>query len=168
MEYPVRLEHDDNDTILVSFPDFPEAHTFGDDREEALACAHDALATVIDAYIKDKREIPAPSRISSARTVSVPALTWTKMQLYQVMRHGDIGKAQLAKRLNWHLPQVDRLLDVHHRSRLDQLEAAFSVLGKRIVVSVENMIPESRRRHRTAPRTGRQTSVRRERAAVRR
>jgi hypothetical protein len=35
MDYPVKLQRDDNDTILVSFPDFPEAHTCGDDVEEA-------------------------------------------------------------------------------------------------------------------------------------
>ena len=61
MEYPVTLERDDNDTLLVSFPDFPEAHTFGDDREEALARAQDALATIIDAYIKERRAIPSAS-----------------------------------------------------------------------------------------------------------
>lgn len=51
MEYPVRLERDDNDTILVSFSDFPEAHTYGETVEDALERAADALATAIDAYI---------------------------------------------------------------------------------------------------------------------
>ena len=36
MEYPVKLERDDNKTILVSFPEFPKAHTYGDDVEDAL------------------------------------------------------------------------------------------------------------------------------------
>ena len=61
MEYPVKLERDDNDAILVSFPDFPESHTYGDDVEDALTHAADALATVINAYIKDRRDIPLPS-----------------------------------------------------------------------------------------------------------
>ena len=33
-------------------------------------------------------------------------------------------------------PQVDRLLDLLHASRLDQLEAAFRVLGKRLAVGI--------------------------------
>jgi len=37
--YRVKLERDTNETILVSFRDFPEAHTFGDDEQEALAVA---------------------------------------------------------------------------------------------------------------------------------
>ena len=32
--YPVRLEEDDNDTIMVTFPDFREGVTFGEDRDE--------------------------------------------------------------------------------------------------------------------------------------
>jgi antitoxin HicB len=36
-----------------------------------------------------------------------------------------------------HLPQVDRLLDLMHGSRLDQLEAAFRALGLRLGVKIE-------------------------------
>ena len=61
MDYPVHLEPDDNGTILVSFPDFPDAHTFGTDRADALAHAADALATIVEAYRTDGRPIPAPS-----------------------------------------------------------------------------------------------------------
>ena len=137
MEYPVTLTKDDNDTYLVTFPDFPEAQTFGDDRDDALARAVDALATAIDAYIKDRRDIPAPSR--GRLTVEVPSLTAVKLELYAAMRVNRVGKAELARRLDWHLPQVDRLLDVRHASRLDQMERALSVLGKRIVLSVEDV-----------------------------
>ena len=36
VKYPVTWEKDDNGKYSVLFPDFPEAHTFGDDRNEAL------------------------------------------------------------------------------------------------------------------------------------
>jgi antitoxin HicB len=52
------------------------------------------------------------------------------------MRTGKVGKAELARRLNCHLPQVDRLLDLGHGSRLDQLEAAFRVLGKQLGIQI--------------------------------
>ena len=135
MQYPVRLVKDDNDTFLVDFQDFPEAHTFGDDREEALARAVDALTTIIDAYMRDRRDIPAPSK---GRTrIDVPALTAAKIELWMAMRAQKVGKAALRARLNCHMPQIDRLLDVRHHSRLDQLEAAFAALGKRLVLTVE-------------------------------
>jgi antitoxin HicB len=138
MDYSVILERDDNGTILVSFPDFPEAHTYGDNEQEALAHAADALATVIDAYIKDRRDIPLPAAKVTRHRVTMPALVETKVCLYEEMRAAHVGKAELARRLKWHPPQVDRLLEMTHGSRLEQLEAAFSVLGKRLVVSVED------------------------------
>jgi antitoxin HicB len=138
LDYPVTLEPDDNDTILVSFVDLP-AHTFGEDREDALRHAVDALATILDAFIKDGREIPAPSK--GKIRVQVPALIEAKIRLYEAMRAGKVTKAELGRRLDWHSPQVDRLLAMKHGSQLDQLEAAFDVLGKRLVVGLEDRIP---------------------------
>ena len=143
MKYPVRLSKDDNGTFLVSFPDFPEAHTFGDTKAVALARAEDALATVIDAYIKDRRPIPDPS--THGRGVEIPTLTAIKVELYRTMRTKKVGKAELARRLKVHLPQVDRLVDVRHGSRLDQLEGALKALGKRLVVRIEDEAEQPRR-----------------------
>jgi len=139
MDYPVTLERDSNKTILVSFPDFPEAHTFGDDKADALAHATDALATVIDAYIKDRRDIPLPSALVTSYRVTMPALTEAKVKLYDTMRRTKVTKSELARRLQVHLPQVDRLLQVRHASQLGQIEAAFRVMGKRLVVGVEDL-----------------------------
>jgi len=139
MDYPITLEHDDNRTILVGFPDFPEAHTFGDDEADALVRAQDALATILDVYIADRRPIPRPSVRRGQPRVPVPALIEAKVRLYEAMREAKVGKAELARRLHWHLPQVDRLFDIRHRSRLDQLEAAAAVLGKRFTIGVSSL-----------------------------
>jgi antitoxin HicB len=135
VRYPVTLTQDDNDTILVTFPDFPEAATSGADEAEALARAVDALETVIDAYIRDKRDIPAPSTVTGA-SVTLPLLVDTKVQIYREMRAKRVGKAELAKRLNVFLPQVDRLLDIRHGSKIGQLEAAAAALGSSLNVSL--------------------------------
>jgi antitoxin HicB len=153
MQYPVTLARDDNETILVSFPDFPEAHSYGDDAADALAHAQDALATVIDVYIKDKRKVPRPSTRAARHYVTVPALIEAKLALYEAMRGAGVGKAELARRLDCHLPQIDRLLAMTHGSQFEQLEAAFQALGLRLVVGVEPIPPApSRRRRRAAPR----------------
>lgn len=136
MEYPVTLTRDDNGTLLVSFPDFPEAHTFGTDTADALGHAQDALATVLDAYIKDRRDLPLPSAVTTKHRVSVPALMEAKIALYRTMRAARISKSELGRRLDWHLPQIDRLLAMTHGSKLEQLEAAFAALGKRLVVLI--------------------------------
>jgi antitoxin HicB len=145
MDYPVTLTPDDNDTFLVTFPDVEGAVTFGDTIEEALTRAPEALATILEAYIKDRRPIPAPSTRRTKYRVAVPALVEAKIRLYEAMQAAHVGKAELGRRLDWHLPQVDRLLAMKHGSKLEQLEAAFQALGKRLVVSVED-IPFVRRR----------------------
>jgi antitoxin HicB len=135
MRYPVRLTKDDNDTFLVTFPDFPEAATFGETREEALARAIDALETAIQGRMSDREDIPPPSGIRGP-FVTLPSQTVAKILLYRTMRRDQVTRAELGRRLRWHRPQVDRLFDFRHASRLDQLDAAFGALGARLEVAV--------------------------------
>jgi antitoxin HicB len=62
--------------------------------------------------------------------VEVPALTFLKVALYRMIcsRRG-VTRAALTRRLDWHREQVDRLFRLDHKSRLDQMEAAFEALG---------------------------------------
>jgi len=136
LRYQVKLSKDTNGTMLVRIPAVREAHTFGEDRAEALVRAVDAIETVFMAYIVDRLDIPPSSTSKRGDFVTLPALTESKVALYTAMRTAKVGKAELARRLNCHLPQVDRLLDLRHASRLDQLEAAFRVLGKCLSVEI--------------------------------
>ncbi len=61
ISYSITLTPDSNDTLLVGFPDFPEANSVGDDREQALFNAMDALETVIDIYMSHNKKIPLPT-----------------------------------------------------------------------------------------------------------
>jgi antitoxin HicB len=136
LRYPVSLSKEDG-RILVSFPGFPGVHTYGDDESEALERAIDALETMLMGVIEDRGEIPEPGRLRRKdRYVTLPALTEAKVALYKTMRAKKVGKAELARRLNCHLPQIDRLLDLNHSSRLDQIEQAFLMLGKRLDISL--------------------------------
>ena len=105
--------------------------------EEALARAPDALLTVFDALIKDRRDIPAPSP-TKGPAIALPALESAKLALYDTLRTARVSKAELGRRLDWHPTQVDRLLALSHGSRLDQLDAAFRAVGKRLQFTVEN------------------------------
>ena len=131
LTYPIVLDDDDG-TLLATSPDFSEVTTFGMDRDEALARSVDALEEAIAARIHDGRDIPSPSHGRSV--VALPTLTAVKVMLYQGMREQGIGKAELARRLGWHLPQVDRVLDVQHNSRMDQIDAAMGAIGRHLHV----------------------------------
>ena len=132
LAYRIMLEDDDG-SVLVTSPDFPELTTFGEDDEEAIARAADALEEAIAARIHDGKDIPQPT--PGAIFATLPTLTAVKVMLYQGMREQGVGKAELARRLSWHLPQVDRVLDIQHNSRLDQMDAALAAIGRQLHVS---------------------------------
>ena len=137
ISYPVQIVKE-GPAFVARFPDVTFAHTFGDTREQCLRHALDALETAFIAFMSDRSPIPQPSRIKRGMdSVALPALTEAKISLYREMLAADIRKAELARRLGWHKPQVDRLLDLRHDSRLDQLERAFAALGKRMTIAVE-------------------------------
>jgi len=138
LAYPVELEADDNGTVLVTFVDVSEAITFGVDKGEALLRAVDAFETALAGYIADRRDIPEPSPAKRRPTVSPTPLAAAKIALYQTMRAQGVSKAALGRRLGWHMPQVDRLLDLAHASRLDQIDTALRILGKALSVDVHD------------------------------
>ena len=136
-DYPVILTPDDNDTVLVTFPDVPEAITFGADEDEALLQAVDALESALAFYVGERQPLPAPSKPKRGqKTVRPSALECAKLGVYQAMTEQGIKKAELARRLGWHVPQVDRLFDLNHASRFDQIEAAARALGRQVEVRV--------------------------------
>ena len=134
-EYPVELTRD-GDTWLVTFPDVPEAITFGADKDEALLQAKDALTTALSMYVDGRRDLPEPSPAKGRPTVRPDALDCAKLGIYTAMREQGLRKADLARLLNWHMPQVDRLLDLNHASRLSQIEQAAAALGKHVELRV--------------------------------
>jgi antitoxin HicB len=139
LRYPAKLVRDSAGAVRVSFPDVPEAHTYGHSEAEALARAVDALETALSMYIGDRKPIPVPSPMKrGCMGVALPVLAEAKIALYRALRSTRVSKAELARRLNWHPPQVDRLLDLMHAARMDQIERAFASLGKHVSIVVED------------------------------
>lgn len=135
MRYAINLTRDDNDTWLVTVPDIPEAVTFGEDHEDARARAIDAIETALRGFIEAREPIPRP-RAKGKESVTLPALTIAKIGLYEAMRADRIGKAALARKLGVALPQIDRLLDLRHHSRMDAVERALNALNRTLTISV--------------------------------
>ena len=135
-DYPVTLDAQPEGGFVVTFTDVPEAITQGEDEDEALLQAVDALETALSFYIEARRPLPVPSAVDGRPTVRPSPLECAKLGVYQAMTEQGIRKAELARRLGWHLPQVDRLFDLKHASRFDQIAAAARVLGRTIEVRV--------------------------------
>ncbi len=137
--YPIEFTPDDNDTVMVTFPDLPEAVTFGEDEADARANATDALETALAAYIGDRRDLPAPSPARGRPTVSPSLLGCLKLAVYSAMRDRGWRKADLARSMGLNPRQIDRLLDLRHGSTVPQLEQALVVCGKRAELEMREL-----------------------------
>lgn len=138
MHYPAKFTCDAG-SLVVSFPDVPEAHTQGDTLEEACAMAVEALELALSLYSENGKNLPVPGPVKRGmRVVRVPALSAAKFGLYAALRASGLRKIDLARRLGCSPSQVDRLLDIMHHSKLDQVEAALAALGKRLSIEIKD------------------------------
>ena len=140
-QYRCTYEPDDNDTLLVRCPAFPEVITYGEDVPHAWQNALSAIEEAIAARIADGRQLPDSTPMSEFTgsndfSVVLPQLTAQKALLYDLLPRVGITRAELARRLNWHREQVDRLFRLDHASKADQLDAAFRAMGHEVEVSV--------------------------------
>ncbi|MGH7109104.1 MAG: type II toxin-antitoxin system HicB family antitoxin [Stellaceae bacterium] len=164
--YTVVLDPDDNGTLLVICPDLPEVTTFGEDENDALLRAADAIEEALAARIASHQDIPGPSEPALAaihhrpsfnyhsgmgglltapslptvrhRLIHLPPLTTAKVELYRAVRAQGVSKAELARRLGWRGPQVDRLFNLNHHSTIEHIDQALRAIGKRLVVNIED------------------------------
>ena len=135
-QYPVVLKRN-GDSMVATFPDVSEAITVGKDEDNALAWSVDALVVALSGYIDDRRDIPRPSRPKPSQpTVTLPPAITAKIAIYQTMRDQKVTQSELGQRMGIDARQVRRVLDLNHRTRLDQLESALRALGKQMVIDI--------------------------------
>ena len=99
-DYPVNLEPQPNGGFVVTFPDIPEAITQGEDREEALLYAVDALETALSFYVDSRRALPVPSKAKRGQLVvqSRPDYDqWLKDMYTEQIRTKEVKKPDAEK-----------------------------------------------------------------------
>lgn len=132
--YPVSLQGESGGYV-VTFPDFPEAFTQGDDLEEAIANASDCLDEAVAARIFEGDEIPAPSRVVK-HGVELSADIALKAALYLSFKQSGWKRTELARELEVAENEVRRMLNPFHATKLSRLDDALRVLGKRVRVEL--------------------------------
>ena len=134
MRYPMQIEPDGR-FFLVTFPDIPEAITQGETLEQAREVAQDALETALEFYFEDPRAVPAPSPIGPGQEyVELPASYAAKVLLLNEMIAQKVRPAELARRLQVAPQEVTRLIDLHHKSKIDGIAGALKALGKTLEI----------------------------------
>jgi antitoxin HicB len=137
LAYPAQLKAEGDNGYVVTFPDFGVGATQGDSLDEALVQAADLLETMVANYMAEGWDLPAPSAPAGRPLVRLAPLVAAKAEVYRAMRAAGVTKAELARRVGVSPQQAQRLFDIHHASRLDQIDAALAALGRRLVVTTE-------------------------------
>jgi antitoxin HicB len=136
--YPYELTAQPGGGFIVTFPDVPEAMTQGETEEEAAKMAEDALITALSFYTDDSQRLPHPSPARGRRVAHVPPLVAAKLLLHQAMLAAGASNVDLARRLGVNEKIVRRLRDPLYKNRIDRVDKALRVLGKRIDIVVED------------------------------
>lgn len=143
--YSALLEPEPEGGFTVTFPEIGFGATYGATWDEALRQAEDMLEEAVLGIIAHGEEVPEPAPQNGAAagdatrraSIALPALTAAKLELYRAMRQAGLDGVQLAQRLGWPPKKITHIFDGYHVVRLEQLEAALSVLGRRFVVTSE-------------------------------
>ena len=138
--YYALFEPDVSGGFVVTFPDLNHGATQGETLIEASGLAEDLLAGIVGELMKRGEDLPRASKRCGKqyRLVTLRALQSAKAEFYTAFRASGLRKAELARRMGIPKTNVERIFDLGHASRFDQIEAAFLAIGKKIEVSVSD------------------------------
>ncbi len=140
--YPVKLTADKEDGgFVVTFRDLPEAISQGENIKDALSEAVDCLEEAIANRIVMDLSIPIPSNCKKGEyLIFLPVQMSAKAALYLTMKEIDVSKVELARRLQCDEKEIRRLLDPRHPSKLPRIEAALAIIGRQLVVGLQEAV----------------------------
>jgi len=99
--------------------------------------AEDALVTALCFYTDKAEPLPRPSPTHGRLLAYVHPLVAAKLALHDAMITAGVSNVALARQLGTDEKTVRRLRDPLHQSRINQVDAALRVLGKRMGIVIE-------------------------------
>jgi len=130
MRYPVDVVHGHSGFIIYC-RDLPEVEVVGKTRESALTDCPAEIMKAFETYFSARNPIPMPSLLGET-FVEMPASLTAKVLLLNEIIRQEITNAELAKRMGLSRQDVTRILDLSHTTKIDTIQKALLVLGKRL------------------------------------
>lgn len=140
-KYPATASFDeDTGQYEIVYRDFSNLHSVALTEDDIELEAKDGLTAMIGDLIDSRIPIPHPSTPNDGDfVIHLPVLICLKAALHNAMISTGTRKADLARKLNQKGPQIDRLLDVSHASKVETLEQALYLLGYEISVQINKL-----------------------------
>ncbi|AXD71574.1 hypothetical protein AH448_25915 [Salmonella enterica subsp. diarizonae] len=139
--YAVKLEHDpDTKSWIATCRDLPLFNSVGDSVDDALLESVDGAIVALSIEIDARRPIPAASQPEEGEyVIHLPVLVVMKAALHNAMIATGTRKSDLARSMGMKGPQIDRLLDVCHSSKVETVELALQQLNRTVQISVNKV-----------------------------
>ncbi|EAW0245848.1 hypothetical protein ABVL59_004627 [Salmonella enterica] len=139
--YAVKLEHDpDTKSWIATCRDLPLFNSAGDSVDDALLESVDGIIVALSIEIDARRPIPAASQPEEGEyVIHLPVLVVMKAALHNAMITTGTRKSDLARSMGMKGPQIDRLLDVCHSSKVETVELALQQLNRTVQVSIDKV-----------------------------
>ena len=137
MYYPAKFSQEDG-AYIVTFRDVPESITQGGNFEEAMFLAEDVLICGLEFYFENDKPIPLPSEPQADEImVYLSDIVYVKALLHNARLETEMSKAELARFMDVRPPEMQRILDPHHNTKLDTISRMLSKLGRPLKLSIE-------------------------------
>lgn len=136
--YPAKIKSD-GDIYVVSFRDFygDEPVTQGASYEEALEMAADWLLCEASIALEGREKLPEATALREDEVaVEMPISAQAKLLLLYEMLDQSVSGSELARRMGINRPSVQNIIKAGHSTKIDTLDKALQVLGKRIKIEL--------------------------------
>ena len=125
-------------TDIIKCRDIPELLSWPADGESKESWARYAVEDCIAFMMKDGIKVPYASPAQAGEfVVELTPTEEVKILLHNEMIEANIGRSTLATKTGLSLPEVTRLLNLKHRTKIDSLALALNSLGKKLNLSVQ-------------------------------
>ena len=127
----------------ISFCDFPDIEGVTFCKDDVELEAEEVLLATFAQYITLRKAIPLPHlHNENAFPIYLPIISCLKIALHNAILETKTLRVDLARKLNINAQQIERLLDIHHASKIDALEQALYLLGYEATVSVHKRVQD--------------------------
>jgi antitoxin HicB len=131
--YFARFEPGEEGSVVVSFPDVPEATTKADSEAYGIvqAQAQEALGRALLSYPMRGRAVPvAKAKGRGLVPIVVDPIVFGKIAVLDGFRASGITKSELGRRLGRDEMEIRDILDPRHRTKLSTLAEALLWLSR--------------------------------------
>ena len=133
MVYNCTIEKD-GDMLIVQFPDMPNIQTFGNNLEEALAMAKEALDVCLESDISRNIPIPPPAYKEG---YPIPVASHIVLSLRLRELRGEQSQTDIAKKLGLSYQSYQRLENPRKANpTVKTLEKIARVYGRELTISL--------------------------------